>query len=78
MHFPLPAQIRNTNNQVPSLPDFGAALARHHRSITFPIRLFADGVSIYEANNNGRWHELGFLLGIGASAAGDKARGGRA
>lgn len=34
--------------------------------ITFLVSLFADGVSIYETNNNGRWYEFGFMLGMGA------------
>jgi len=38
--------------------------------ITFLISLFADGVGIYETNNNGRWYEFGFMLGIGAYAGG--------
>lgn len=38
--------------------------------ITFLVSLFADGVSIYETNNNGRWYEFGFMLGIGAYAGG--------
>lgn len=37
---------------------------------TFLISLFVEGVSIYETNNNGRWYEFGFLLGISASAGG--------
>lgn len=36
--------------------------------ITFLVSLFAEGVSIYETNNNGRWYEFGFMLGIGAYA----------
>lgn len=38
--------------------------------ITFLISLFAEGVSIYETNNNGHWYEFGFLLGIGGCSAG--------
>jgi hypothetical protein len=38
--------------------------------ITFLISLFVEGVSIYETNNNGRWYEFGFMLGIGAYAGG--------
>jgi len=37
---------------------------------TFLISLFAQGVSIYETNNNGRWYEFGFMLGIGGCAGG--------
>ena len=36
--------------------------------ITFFVSLFVAGVSIYETNNNGRWYEFGFLLGIGSHA----------
>lgn len=42
--------------------------------ITFLISLFAHGVSIYETNNNGRWYEFGFMLGLGAYAGGGEAR----
>jgi len=38
--------------------------------ITFLVSLFAEGVSIYETNNNGRWYEFGFLLGMSAAAGG--------
>ncbi len=37
--------------------------------ITFIVSLFVGGVSIYEKNNNGRWYEFGFMLGIGAYTA---------
>jgi hypothetical protein len=36
---------------------------------TFLISLWNDGISIYETNNNGRWYEFGFLLGIGGYAS---------
>ena len=42
--------------------------------LTFLISLFAEGVSIYETNNNGRWSEFGFMLGIGAYAGGGGVR----
>jgi hypothetical protein len=42
--------------------------------LTFLISLFAEGVSIYETNNNGRWYEFGFMLGIGAYAGGGGVR----
>ena len=41
---------------------------------TFLISLFTEGVSIYETNNNGRWYNFGFMLGIGAYAGGSEAR----
>lgn len=42
--------------------------------ITFIISLFAHEVSIYETNNNGRWYEFGFMLGIGAYAGNGSLR----
>lgn len=40
---------------------------------TFIVSLFVSGVSIYETNNNGRWYEFGFLIGICAHAGDNKA-----
>jgi hypothetical protein len=42
--------------------------------ITFLVSLFATGVGIYETNNNGRWYEFGFMLGIGAYAGNEEVR----
>jgi hypothetical protein len=42
--------------------------------ITFLVSVFATGVSIYETNNNGRWYEFGFMLGIGAYAGNEEVR----
>jgi hypothetical protein len=42
--------------------------------ITFIVSLFAKEVSIYETNNNGRWYEFGFMLGIGAYAGNEEVR----
>jgi hypothetical protein len=42
--------------------------------ITFIVSLFDHGVSIYETNNNGRWYEFGFMLGIGAYAGNEEVR----
>jgi hypothetical protein len=44
--------------------------------ITFIVSLFADGVRIYETNNNGRWYDFGFILGIGAYASNHQVRQG--
>jgi hypothetical protein len=42
--------------------------------LTFLVSLFDSGVSIYETNNNGRWYEFGFMLGIGAYAGNEEMR----
>lgn len=32
--------------------------------LTFIVSLFDSGVRIYETNNNGRWYDFGFFLGV--------------
>ena len=32
--------------------------------ITFIVSLFNADVRIYEVNNNGRWYDFGFILGV--------------
>lgn len=34
--------------------------------LVFLVSLFTTDVRVYETNNNGRWYDFGFLLGIGA------------
>ncbi len=38
--------------------------------ITFIIRLFNPNVGIYEINNNGKWYDFGFFLGVSGSLGG--------
>jgi len=38
--------------------------------ITFIIRLFNSDVGIYEINNNGRWYDFGFILGVSLTFGG--------
>jgi hypothetical protein len=33
--------------------------------ISFIGRLFSDEIAVYAINNNGRWYDLGFVLGAG-------------
>lgn len=42
--------------------------------ITFIISLFDSGVRIYEANNNGRWYEFGFVIGASATFGGSTSQ----
>ena len=42
--------------------------------IMFLVSLFVNGVSIYETNNNGRWYEFGFILGICGHGANPEMR----
>ena len=45
---------------------------------TFIVSLFSDSVGVYEANNNGGWYNLGFVLGamafFGGSGGGASKR----
>ncbi len=36
--------------------------------IVFVVGLFTDKVKMYETNNNGRWYDFGFILGVGVHA----------
>ena len=38
--------------------------------IVFIVSLFNPSVGIYEINNNGRWYDFGFLIGISSSVGG--------
>jgi hypothetical protein len=38
------------------------------------VSLFDAGVRIYESNNNGRWYEFGFVLGISVSFGGSSSQ----
>ena len=38
--------------------------------ITFIVSLFNENVRIYETNNNGRWYDFGFLIGVSSSVGG--------
>lgn len=42
--------------------------------ITFIVSLFDSGVRIYEAKNNGRWYEFGFILGASATFGGSTSQ----
>ena len=42
--------------------------------ITFIVSLFDAGVRIYETNNNGRWYEFGFVLGVSGSFGGSSSQ----
>lgn len=46
--------------------------------VMFLVSLFDAGVRIYEANNNGRWYEFGFVLGVSVSLGGSSSQVSRA
>jgi hypothetical protein len=49
-------------------------------TLTFLVSLVSAGVRIYETNNNGRWYDFGFVLGVSAAfgGGGSRAAGSRA
>lgn len=42
--------------------------------VTFLVSLFDAGVRIYETNNNGRWYEFGFVLGVSIAFGGSSSQ----
>jgi hypothetical protein len=38
--------------------------------ITFIVSLFSSGGRIYEVNNNGRWYDFGFIIGVSGAFGG--------
>ncbi len=43
---------------------------------TFLVSLVTTDVRIYEAHNNGRWYDFGFLLGVGLAWGGSGYKAG--
>ncbi len=41
--------------------------------ITFVVSLFNPEVRIYEVNNNGRWYDFGFIIGVSGSFGGTRS-----
>jgi hypothetical protein len=64
-----PERTRNTNCSRPAGFWHGVIAP-----IPFFVFLFADGVRIYATNNNGRWYDFGFMLGVGAFASHHEVR----
>ena len=59
----------NSKYQLPGASPAGFWVGLWHGIIaplTFLIGLFTLKVRVYETNNNGRWYDFGFLIGIGA------------
>ena len=42
--------------------------------ITFIVSLFDAGVRFYETNNNGKWYDFGFLIGVSGSFGGPSSQ----
>jgi len=40
--------------------------------IAFIVSLFKDDVGVYEAHNNGKWYNFGFISGLSISLGGNK------
>ncbi len=63
----------NSKYQVPDAKPAGFWAGLWHgiiAPITFLVSLFSPGVRMYETNNNGRWYDLGFFLGVAIAFGG--------
>ena len=40
--------------------------------VAFVMSLFKDNVGVYEAHNNGKWYNFGFVLGLMIALGGNK------
>lgn len=57
---------RNSKYQAPGASPAGFWVGLWHgviMPITFIVSLFNPDIGIYEANNNGKWYDFGFVLG---------------
>lgn len=66
-------ELENTVNEKGEIAGFWRGL--WHGFITpvaFLISLFKDDVGVYEAHNNGKWYNFGFVLGLSITLGGNK------
>lgn len=66
-------ELENTANEKGEIAGFGRGL--WHGLIApfaFVMSLFKDNVGVYEAHNNGKWYNFGFILGLMITLGGNK------
>jgi len=66
-------ELENTANEKGEIAGFGPGL--WHGLIApfaFVMSLFKDNVGVYEAHNNGKWYNFGFILGLMITLGGNK------
>ena len=72
---PGPNQMANIENEAGKVAGFWQGLWHGMTApITFIMSLFKDDIGVYELHNNGRWYNLGFILGLIISLGGNKAK----
>ena len=67
----------NSKYQVPGADPAGFWAGLWHgliMPITFIVSLFNPNVRIYETNNNGKWYDFGFFIGVAASFGGSSSQ----
>jgi hypothetical protein len=67
----------NSRYQLPGAPPAGFLGGLWHgliSPVTFLVSLVSPGVRVYEVNNNGRWYDFGFILGVSAAFGGSGSR----
>jgi len=68
-----PNELKNSENQEGRVAGFWLGL--WHGLIapfTFVISLFKEDIGVYEAHNNGRWYNFGFIFGLMIVFGGNK------
>lgn len=66
-------ELENTPNETGEVAGFWRGL--WHGLIapfSFVASLFKDNVGVYEAHNNGKWYNFGFILGLTITLGGNK------
>lgn len=66
-------ELENTANEKDEIAGFWRGLWHGLIApIAFVISLFKDNVGVYEAHNNGKWYNFGFVLGLMIALGGNK------
>lgn len=66
-------ELENTANEKGEIAGFWRGLWHGLIApVAFVMLLFKDNVGVYEAHNNGKWYNFGFILGLMITLGGNK------
>ncbi|MBK8986167.1 MAG: hypothetical protein IPM39_08810 [Chloroflexi bacterium] len=66
-------ELENTANEKGEIAGFWRGLWHGLIApVAFVMSLFKDNVGVYEAHNNGKWYNFGFVLGLMITLGGNK------
>ncbi len=67
-------ELENTANEKGEIAGFWRGLWHGLIApVAFVMSLFKDNVGVYEAHNNGKWYNFGFILGLMITLGGNKS-----